>query len=121
LGEKDATDQIEAMAASKDHTQAVNGQAHLLMARFYVTDNAAKPQTQLVDDVEKLDRSNADSVLLTQMTIEMGNEEPSPELKNRLLHIAADEMNNAAAATLRSVWLPPKKLPSKMHWWRTSR
>ena len=101
LGEKDATAQIEAMISSKDPAQIAAGQAHQLMARFYVTDNSAQSQTALVDGVEKLDRANADSVLLTQMTIEMGHEETLPDLKNRLLNIAANEMNNPTAALLK--------------------
>jgi len=101
LGEKSATAQIEAMLASTDPTQALAGRAHQMMARFYVTKNSAAAQGALADDLEKLDRADPDSVLLTQLTIEIGHEEGSPDLRDRVLKIVTDEMNNPLAASLK--------------------
>ncbi len=102
LGDKTASDQIKEMAASKDPTHALAGQAHQMMARFYVTENTPAAQSALVDDLQKLDRANPASILLTQLTIEIGHEEGSSELRQRLLKTAAEEMNNPVAVHLKS-------------------
>ena len=101
LGDQTATDQINAMLASKDPAQAARGQAHLLMARFYITPNSAEAMTALTGNVEKADRAAPKSVPLTQTTIEMGHEAPLPAIGSRLLDIAANDMDNPVAGLLR--------------------
>ena len=101
LGDRDASSQIDAMVASKDPAVNLAGQAHQMMARFYVTENSAKPQTALIDDLEKLDRAHPDSVLLTQLTIEIAHEEISNNLKSRVFAIVTDEMKNSLATTTK--------------------
>ena len=102
IGDSSATDQIAAMANSSDPRQKLAAQAHELMRRFYVTDNSMAALSPLVDDVATLDRAHADDLLLTQMTVEMANETALPEMKTRLMNVAANEMNNPLASATKA-------------------
>ena len=100
LGDKEATDQINAMSADSDPSKAVAGAAHQFMARFYISDTSLKSQTELADDLEKLDRAHPDSILLTQLTIEMAHEESFSQVSDRLIKLASHVMDNRLAAAL---------------------
>ena len=101
LGDEDATGQINRIQASKDEDKKIAGQALQMMSRFYTTENSIKAQTALIDDLEQLDRAHPDNVLLTQLTIEIGHDEISDDLKNRVVSIVTDEMKNSLAASTK--------------------
>ena len=101
LGDEDATGQINRIQASKDEDKKIAGQALKMMSRFYTTENSIKAQTALIDDLEQLDSAHPDSVLLTQLSIEIGHEEISDDLKNRVLGIVTDQMKNSLASSTK--------------------
>jgi thiol-disulfide isomerase/thioredoxin len=94
LGDQDSTNQLQAMADSKDQAESIRGQGGQLLARWITAGKDVAAQTKVVDDLEKLDKAHTDNTSLTMLTATLSQGAASPELSARLEKIATETMNN---------------------------
>jgi thiol-disulfide isomerase/thioredoxin len=101
LGDKTAVDQIQTMSKSADPQESLRGQGGQLLVRWYSANGNPAAEALVVDDVEKLDRANPTDQDLTYMTRDMSNVASTPQLADRLITIASEEMNNWEASLIK--------------------
>jgi thiol-disulfide isomerase/thioredoxin len=97
LEDKPTVTRVDSMASSADLTRKLAGQIIQVNGHWLAAGNDAEKQSQVADELEKLDRANPAEIRLTSLTLTTADEAKSPELENRLLHLVVDVMTDAQA------------------------
>ncbi len=115
LGDADARAALEKMAASADKKAASEGQANLVMARWFLTDGKADAQAKVVDDLEKLAKATPEDQMLAMLIRSISGQAADDTIRGRLKKIVAEDLKGPDADAAKEAAKAEEKLNALVH------
>jgi thiol-disulfide isomerase/thioredoxin len=92
---------VDGMANSSDPARKLAGQIVQVNGHWLAAGNDTDKQSQVGDELEKLDRANPVDIRLTQLTLELADLAKSPALETRLQQLVVDVMTDRSAMLVK--------------------